>query len=250
MPTTAANPLPESLAAAPDSLNAGSAPPAPVISKRKQPLPPIVAAWRRRRCIKRFLIPLVYLAAILSLALYLFSISTRWGTFIVTSPVTSGPGADPTRVNRWEEHLLIGGGMLRLHPMYVYTWGPDGFNTPHADLNSKSLAWAVTTNGSTWPTFEWNWGASGLPIAHLPLWPLAFATVAPAAWLTARLLSRTKPWQCAKCRYDLRGQPGTDGLMKCPECGHDRTCVVCNHPTIGAIASERCPECGWTTAAT
>ena len=45
------------------------------------------------------------------------------------------------------------------------------------------------------------------------LWPLLLIA-APTAWLwyTDR---RTKPWQCAKCRYDLRGLDG--GV--CPECG-------------------------------
>lgn len=194
----------------------------------------------------RWLILLVYLFAAFSLSLYLFSLTTHWGTFIVTSPIISGPASDPTRVNRWEEHLLIGDGMLRVHPMYVYTWGPQGFNHEHADTNSKSLAWTTATNGSKWPTFEWNWGNSGLPIAHLPLWPLAFVTGAVAAWLTARLLSRPKPWQCTKCRYDLRGQPGTEGVVKCPECGLERACVVCGHPTLGTAADERCTECGWT----
>ncbi|MCH9058387.1 MAG: hypothetical protein IIB55_07150 [Planctomycetes bacterium] len=33
-------------------------------------------------------------------------------------------------------------------------------------------------------------------------------------WHTDR---RAKPWQCAKCRYDLRGLDG--GV--CPECGHE-----------------------------
>ena len=48
----------------------------------------------------------------------------------------------------------------------------------------------------------------------IPGWcPLTLA-VLPTAWLwyTDR---RAKPWQCAKCRYDLRGLEG--GV--CPECG-------------------------------
>jgi hypothetical protein len=44
----------------------------------------------------------------------------------------------------------------------------------------------------------------------LPLFLIAI----PTAWLwyTDR---RARPWQCAKCRYDLRGLEG----MVCPECG-------------------------------
>ena len=49
----------------------------------------------------------------------------------------------------------------------------------------------------------------------LPLWiPLLLVAVPTAyLWRTDR---RAKPWQCAKCRYDLRGIEG--GV--CPECGN------------------------------
>ena len=50
----------------------------------------------------------------------------------------------------------------------------------------------------------------------IPLWLPLLLIAAPTAWLwyTDR---RAKPWQCAKCRYDLRGLDG--GV--CPECGHE-----------------------------
>ena len=48
----------------------------------------------------------------------------------------------------------------------------------------------------------------------VPLWLPLLLIAAPTAylWYTDR---RAKPWQCAKCRYDLRGIEG--GV--CPECG-------------------------------
>ena len=58
------------------------------------------------------------------------------------------------------------------------------------------------------PTFTWSY-------ATVPLWLPLLLIAAPTAWLwyTDR---RPKPWQCPKCRYDLRG---LDGAV-CPECGH------------------------------
>ncbi len=52
----------------------------------------------------------------------------------------------------------------------------------------------------------------------VPLWLPMIAIVIPTAylWHTDR---RAKPWQCAKCRYDLRGLDG--GV--CPECGGPST---------------------------
>ena len=44
---------------------------------------------------------------------------------------------------------------------------------------------------------------------------LLIAVPTACVWCTDR---RAKPWQCAKCRYDLRGLDG--GV--CPECGAER----------------------------
>ena len=61
-------------------------------------------------------------------------------------------------------------------------------------------------------------GLNGVPVtfsvAYLPLWVPLLLIAVPTAylWHTDR---RAKPWQCAKCRYDLRGLDG--GV--CPECG-------------------------------
>ena len=66
----------------------------------------------------------------------------------------------------------------------------------------------------------------------IPMWPIVAFLALPSAylWCTDR---RAKPWQCPKCRYDLRGLEGvsreggevdsenrrTGGNGVCPECG-------------------------------
>lgn len=67
------------------------------------------------------------------------------------------------------------------------------------------------------PSFFITGGKSWGTTAHLiavPLWfpLLLIATSTAYLWHTDR---RAKPWQCPKCRYDLRGLDG--GV--CPECG-------------------------------
>ena len=66
-----------------------------------------------------------------------------------------------------------------------------------------------------WPTYRevgpWSMRAE---VYQIPLWPVVALFGVPTAylWHTDR---RAKPWQCATCRYDLRGLDG--GV--CPECG-------------------------------
>jgi hypothetical protein len=73
-----------------------------------------------------------------------------------------------------------------------------------------------------------DWGykdrGSGRTDRHLflPLWMPLLLLAAPTVWLW-RVDRRAKPWQCAKCRYDLRGlegggEGGGDKIV-CPECG-------------------------------
>jgi hypothetical protein len=52
----------------------------------------------------------------------------------------------------------------------------------------------------------------------VPLWLPLLLIAAPTAWLwyTDR---RAKPWQCDKCRYDLRGLASESQPTTCPECG-------------------------------
>ena len=71
-----------------------------------------------------------------------------------------------------------------------------------------SIKWLPTyTFGSVPGTWEQ---------VSVPLWiPLLLLAIPTAyLWHTDR---RAKPWQCPKCRYDLRGLDG--GV--CPECGHE-----------------------------
>ena len=79
------------------------------------------------------------------------------------------------------------------------------------------------------------WSAEGLPQVKwpsgsgstvgfiiIPLWMPLILVAGPTAWLF--YIDRpAKPWQCAKCRYDLRGlegggDAGGDKIV-CPECG-------------------------------
>ena len=75
---------------------------------------------------------------------------------------------------------------------------------------------------------DWDWGSNqrgntaviAYPLVEsryifIPIWPFLLLIAAPTAWLW-RTDRRAKPWQCTKCRYDLRGLEG--GV--CPECGH------------------------------
>ena len=66
--------------------------------------------------------------------------------------------------------------------------------------------------------FDWNLKnlgkGSNLHFVLCPLWMPPLLLAVPTFWLW-RTDRRAKPWQCATCRYDLRGLEG--GV--CPECG-------------------------------
>ncbi len=57
---------------------------------------------------------------------------------------------------------------------------------------------------------------SGMQSTHLfvPLWIPLVLIAPPTSWLWYAD-SRPEPWQCPRCRYDLRGLEGE----VCPECG-------------------------------
>lgn len=213
---------------------------------------PQVAAWLRRQRWARRLRIAVWVLAAVCISVWLMSLWVHWSMYVVTSPVTPLPttaasAAGPPSVGRWETHLMLGDGRLRLHPMFVYTAADPGFDTPLRDEAEASLAWAVAGQNTAWPSWQWNWG-NGWPMVHLPVWPAAFVSGSLAAWLLARRLSRPKPWACRGCRYDLRGQsPGGAAVLVCPECGSEWCCRVCGHPMLGSVLTGRCVECGWGT---
>ena len=81
-------------------------------------------------------------------------------------------------------------------------WVMQGTGSPPVSPGLRSM---LRRRGT--PAFTWSY-------ATLPLWFPLLLIAAPTAllWYTDR---RAKPWQCAKCRYDLRGITAT----VCPECG-------------------------------
>ena len=75
------------------------------------------------------------------------------------------------------------------------------------------------------PWFDWGFAPRGWGF-KMPLWLPVVLIAAPTVYLW-RTDRRAKPWQCAKCRYDLRGlEGGGEGggngggdKIVCPECG-------------------------------
>ena len=85
------------------------------------------------------------------------------------------------------------------------------FYKRHNPSRSRILAWSP----AVWlPLYE----ASGQSWALvLPLWMPLIVFAIPTSILFYRD-HKPQPWQCPKCRYDLRGLEG--GV--CPECGENR----------------------------
>ena len=137
--------------------------------------------------------------------------------------------------------LLVAIAIGTMFVRYSYLWvaeGDDGIGRfvavgdgslhfayePRGSSYAGSLEYAVgdLTGFSTGFRTSWYWWfvVEGDPgnifWLIVPLWvPLSLiATPTAYLWHTDR---RAKPWQCPKCRYDLRGLDG--GV--CPECGHE-----------------------------
>jgi len=115
-------------------------------------------------------------------------------------------------------HIAIGQGGLRFgvldfdtarnypHPRNEFHFGP--LDNPSINL------WPVWATQVTY--LSPGPGAARASGAHVraPLWLPLLLIATPTAYLW-RTDWRAKPWQCAKCRYDLRGLEGE----VCPECG-------------------------------
>ncbi|HEX2836866.1 MAG TPA: hypothetical protein VHN77_01935 [Phycisphaerales bacterium] len=150
----------------------------------------------------------------------------EWSSFTATpvrpkastgTAFTASTPAGTMLEERDETHIMFGhGGVYRYTMKSVYTLS---FAAPHADRNSKALAWATLDNIiSRWwgrPVF-WQTGY----VYGGRLW---FPVVCFGAMSIACLGLRT--WivpdgQCRRCRYDMGGcPPNAQGVTLCPECG-------------------------------
>lgn len=93
----------------------------------------------------------------------------------------------------------------------------------------------LTINGQRVRTqFDWYFGPMDVPLGLHPLrltagnvqvsfFALALVAAAPAIIQSVRRRLRLEPWQCPKCRYDLRQTPTE---LPCPECGTARQAPI------------------------
>ena len=109
------------------------------------------------------------------------------------------------------------------HGMIIAALGSGRVGYLCPDYETSSAPWSDfdLVSRSSPRAFAWfDWGESRPRFFSydaslaVPLWLPLLLIAAPTAyiWYTD---SRAKPWQCPKCRYDLRGLDG--GV--CPECG-------------------------------
>ena len=136
---------------------------------------------------------------VLCVLLAVVLISSRWMYFSARTRSVTG-------VQWWAS---IGAGRFGVGE----SWPPSGF-TAQLYQSSRFEIYG-DPHLSLW--FDWeHWRLrNGFKVRHflLPLWMPLLLFAVPTVWLWRT--DRAKPWQCAKCRYDLRGLAG--GV--CPECG-------------------------------
>ena len=126
---------------------------------------------------------------------------------------------DPMDGDLWEQVLIVARGNIGVYEMHLpnlpgirvigFVFEVFYEPLPHLmffrDLDrNPRVDFAVTKRFSA--GMDWH--------IIVPIWLPLLLIAAPTAWLW-RTDRRAKPWQCPKCRYDLRGLDG--GV--CPECG-------------------------------
>ena len=118
----------------------------------------------------------------------------------------------------WSINVYPGGMWVGRVPMpFVekdgfHRWNLDTRETAHRSQHGWSwpFVWAPSLDFDSTPPGE-------AQHVELPIWIPLLLVALPTGILFYRD-RRAKPWQCAKCRYDLRGLEG--GV--CPECGEER----------------------------
>ena len=132
------------------------------------------------------------------------------------------------RGHTWERRVGVDGAVLdwdvtRFSESYFPATGPAGseFYFVRSPFKGVSVR-------PTWPSLRTvGWHEGTIQTGSLPLWLPLLLIAAPTVWLW-RTDCRAKPWQCANCRYDLRGLASESKTVgseirptKCPECGCD-----------------------------
>jgi hypothetical protein len=154
------------------------------------------------------------------------SYMVEWSSFAATPPRpkpsagTSFGASTPVGTmleERDETHIMFGhGGAYRYTMKSVYTLS---FAAPHADRNSKALAWATLDNiiSNSWgrPLILQKGHVDGVRLWFLAVCfgAMSLACLGLRAWIVPK-------GQCPRCRYDMRGcPPNAQGVTLCPECG-------------------------------
>ena len=189
--------------------------------------PPESERWRRPRIVAAIESLRVVCAIALALALVFVTLTYvgEWSWFVasparprVSPPASPGGPPSPAMQQRDETHFILGRGLICIYSLNVYT---GSFSNPGADQNSLYLARETVGNyfgrGVLWRWMRTNAG----PTIGVRSWPLPLL---PAlVWSITEVVRRrqVKRYECARCRYDLRGVPADAGV--CPECGAGRT---------------------------
>ena len=131
--------------------------------------------------------------------------------------------ASPLSSNSWRVRIVPGGldvfhtdNQLNFGVQdFIEDWERDlDFQRPLSVASPDRFVWLPKYNSQSSMPFV-------MRIVTIPLWLPIFLIALPTVYLWRT--DRAKPWQCAKCRYDLRGlagggEGGGEGGV-CPECG-------------------------------